>query len=138
MPTCPHSSRNSGLKRMAVFCNPRTPDASGRCKPICCLAMRRRALPGGRVDPAHGQHGLVGGQPDQRHRRCRAGRARGERGRPADGAADGDAEAAEAAEAAALLPLPLPPLAGHAMVAWGSKLLVLGGHMKVGCLYAAP
>lgn len=26
---------------------------------------------------------------------------------------------------------PLPPCAGHAMVAWGSKLLVVGGHMKV-------
>ncbi len=26
---------------------------------------------------------------------------------------------------------PLPPCAGHAMIAWGSKLLVLGGHMKV-------
>lgn len=40
----------------------------------------------------------------------------------------------DAAEAA-LLPVsqPLLPCAGHAMVAWGSKLLVVGGHMKVNC-----
>jgi hypothetical protein len=43
-------------------------------------------------------------------------------------------EAAAAAEAA---PQPLPPCAGHAMVAWGSKLLILGGHMKVGQLARA-
>ena len=40
----------------------------------------------------------------------------------------------DADEAAPPLPLPLPPVAGHAMVAWGSRLLVLGGHMKVGRL----
>lgn len=36
-----------------------------------------------------------------------------------------------AADILAPVPQPLPPCAGHAMVAWGSKLLVLGGHMKV-------
>ncbi|CAL8471826.1 g11368 [Coccomyxa elongata] len=35
-----------------------------------------------------------------------------------------------ALDALAPVSQPLPPCAGHAMIAWGSKLLVLGGHMK--------
>ena len=62
--------------------------------------------------------------------------AAAEPGAPAENGsapADGDAGADTAGTAPLLpLPLPLPPCAGHAMVAWGSRLLVLGGHMKAG------
>lgn len=38
--------------------------------------------------------------------------------------------------AAAAAPPLVPPSAGHAMAAWKTKLLIVGGHMKVGYLYS--
>jgi hypothetical protein len=42
-----------------------------------------------------------------------------------------DGNAPEDAAAAAPASRVLPPCAGHAVVPWGNKLLVVGGHMKV-------
>ncbi|EIE23784.1 galactose oxidase [Coccomyxa subellipsoidea C-169] len=49
---------------------------------------------------------------------------------PAKSAPPTPSQNGDAAAILAPVPQPLPPCAGHAMVAWGSKLLVLGGHMK--------
>ncbi len=40
---------------------------------------------------------------------------------------------AENGNSAPAVPPVLSPSAGHAMAAWGPKLLIVGGHVKVSC-----